>query len=98
MSSITDYFERVARRQNENPSSMWPFIFAGVMFLFAGSIAEIRAQDFWRVAALVIQGFGMIAYGVTQMKFRGSRLYVPSAILSLVLWFGGVFLIFRAYL
>jgi multisubunit Na+/H+ antiporter MnhG subunit len=98
MSSLTDYFERIARRQNESPSSMWPFIIAGVIFLFAGSIAEIRMQDFWRVAAWVTQGFGMIAYGVTQMKFRGSKLYVPSVILSLALWFGGAFLIFRAYL
>jgi len=77
---------------------MWPFIFAGVLFLFAGAIAEIRTQDFWRVAAFVFQGFGMISYGVTQMKFRDSRLYVPSAILSLALWVGGVYLILRAYI
>jgi hypothetical protein len=39
----------------------------------------------------------MISYGVTEMRFRGSRLYVPSLMLSLALWFGGVAITVRAY-
>jgi|HubBroStandDraft_5_1064220.scaffolds.fasta_scaffold371064_2 hypothetical protein len=97
MSSITDYFGRYQRHQNENPSSKWPLIVAGIVILLAGAIVQLRNQDEARVAALVIEGFGMIAYGVTEMKFRGSKLYVPSVVLSLALWFGGVYLILRAY-
>jgi hypothetical protein len=98
MSSITNFFERRLRNENQNPPSRWPQIACGFVFLLAGAIVQLRHQDGLRVAAWVVEGFGMISYGVTEAKFRSSKLYVPSLVLSLALWFGGVFLILRAYM
>jgi sulfite exporter TauE/SafE len=91
MSSITDYFERMHRKEHLNPSSHWFTIAGGILFMLAGAIAEIRTQDLPRALSYVAIGLGMTLFGVTQTKLRTSPLRVPALLAEVALWFGGVY-------
>ena len=89
MSAITDYFERAHRKEHLNPRSHWFTITAGILFLLAGSLVEIRNHDHSRALSYVAIGLGMTLYGITYTRFRNSPWAIPAVIVELVLWFGG---------
>ena len=91
MSSVTDYFERMHRKEHLNPSSHWFTIAAGILFLLAGAIAEIRTQDLSRALSYIAIGLGMTLFGVTQTKLRTSTWRVPALLAEVALWCGGAY-------
>ena len=91
MSSVTDYFERMHRKEHLNPSSHWFTIAGGILFLLAGAIAEIRTQDLSRALSYIAIGLGMTLFGVTHTKLRTSPWRVPALLAELTLWFGAAY-------
>jgi hypothetical protein len=94
-SSISDYFERMHRKEHLNPTSHWFTIGAGILFLLAGPVREIRTQDLSRALPCVAIGVGMALYGISHMRIRESRWRWPALMAELALWFGGVYWLVR---
>lgn len=95
MSSVSDYFERMHRKEHLNPSSHWFTIGAGILFVLAGAVIEIRSQDLSRALPYVAIGLGMILFGVSHVRLRASRWRWPAFVAELALWFGGVYWLLR---
>lgn len=89
MSSVTDYFERMHRKEHLNPSSYWFTIAGGIVFMLAGAIGEIRTHDHSCALSYVAIGLGMTFFGMTHTKLRNSPWHTPAFLAELALWFGG---------
>jgi hypothetical protein len=95
MSSISDYFERMHRKEHLNPSSHWFTIGAGIVFILAGTIFEIRTHDLSRALPYAAIGLGMTLFGITQDKLRTSPLRWIALLAEIALWVGGVYWLVR---
>jgi hypothetical protein len=95
MSSVSDYFERMHRKEHLNPSSHWFTIGAGILFILAGAIVEIRTQDLSRALSFIAIGLGMILFSISHTRLRASHWRWPALIAELALWFGGVYWLWR---
>ena len=95
MSSVSDYFERMHRKEHLNPSSHWFTIGAGILFVLAGAVIEIRSQELSRALPYVAIGLGMILFGVSHVRLRASGWRWPAFLAELALWFGGVYWLLR---
>lgn len=89
MSSITDYFERIVRKEYLHPSSKAPIIGGGILFLSAGCFL-IANHNPTRAGAWLAVGVGMILYAITEIRFRDRRWRIPVLFAAVVLWFSGV--------
>jgi hypothetical protein len=95
MSSISDYFERMHRKEQLNPSSHFFTICGGFLFVVVGAVVEIRTHDFSRALPYIAIGLGMVIFGITQDKLRNSPLRQIVLLAELVLWFGGIYWLIR---
>ena len=95
MSSITDYFERMHRKERLNPSSHLFTIGAGLLFVLAGAFAQIQTHDPSRALPYTAIGLGMVLFGITQTKLRTSPLRWIALLAEIALWFGGIYWLIR---
>ena len=95
MSSISDYFERMHRKEHLNPSSHWFSIGAGILFVLAGAVVEIRFHSLSRALPYAAIGLGMALFGISYTALRYSRWRWPALLAELALWFGGVYWLIR---
>jgi hypothetical protein len=90
MSSVTDYFERLHRKEHQNPSSHWFTIATGIVFVLVGAV-EIRTQSLPHALSFIAIGLGMILFGITHTKLRNSPWRVPALVAEFALWGGGFY-------
>ncbi|MFC5861541.1 hypothetical protein ACFPT7_04505 [Acidicapsa dinghuensis] len=95
MSSITDYFERMHRREYENPTSHRFTVAGGILFLLAGIAVEIWTHDLTRALSLAAIGLGMVLYGISNVRLRESRWYWLPFATGIVLWFTAIYWMVR---
>jgi hypothetical protein len=95
MSSVSDYFERMHRKEHLNPSSHWFTIAAGILFLLAGAVVEIRSHDLSRALPYGAIGLGMILFSISHARLRASHWRWPVLLAEVALWFGGVYWLVR---
>ena len=91
MSSFTEFFEKAHRKEHLNPSSHWFTIVAGILFILAGAVVEIRSHDLSRALPYVAIGMGMTLFGISHTTLRYSRWRWPAFLTELALWVGGVY-------
>lgn len=95
MSSVSDYFEKIHHKEHLNPTSHWFTIVAGVLFLLAGAVIEIRSRELPRALSYAAIGLGMILFGVSHVKLRYSRWRWAAFLAEIALWFGGIYWLIR---
>ena len=95
MSSFTEFFEKAHRKEHLNPSSHWFTIIAGILFILAGAVVEIRSHDLSRALPYVAIGVGMTLFGISHTTLRYSRWRWPAFLAELALWVGGVYWLIR---
>ena len=95
MSSFTDYFERMHRKEHLNPSSHLFTICGGLLFVLVGAVAQIRTHDLSRALPYTAIGLGMTFFGITQTKLRTSPLRWVVLLAEIALWFGGIYWLVR---
>lgn len=95
MSSIGNFFERMHRKEHLSPSSHWFTIGAGILFVLAGAVAEIRSSDLSRALPYVALGVGMTFFGISHTTLRYSHWRWPALLAELALWVGGVYWLVR---
>jgi hypothetical protein len=95
MSSISDYFERMHRKEHLNPSSHWFAIGGGILFMLAGAIGEVRTHDLSKAVPYAAIGLGMTLFGISHTTLRYSRWRLPALLAELALWFGGIYWLIR---
>jgi hypothetical protein len=94
MSSVTDYFERMHRKEHQNPSSRWFTIAAGIVFILVGAV-ETRTQSLSHALSIMAIGLGMTLFGFTYTRLRNSPWRVPALIAEFALWLGGAYWLIR---
>jgi len=95
VSSISDYFERMHRKEHLNPSSHWFTISAGILFVLTGAVVEIRSHDLSRALPYGAIGLGMVLFAITHDKLRASPLRWIALLAEIALWVGGVYWLVR---
>ena len=95
MSSISDYFERMHRKEQLNPSSHFFTICGGFLFVVVGAVVEIRTHDFSRALPYIAIGLGMVLFAITHDKLRASPLRWIALLAEIALWVGGVYWLVR---
>ena len=95
MSSVSDYFERMHRKEHLNPSSHWFTIVAGILFVLAGAVIEIRSRELSQALPYAAIGLGMILFGVSHVKLRYSRWRWIAFLAEFALWIGGTYWLIR---
>jgi hypothetical protein len=95
VSSISDFFERMHRKEQLNPTSHLFTVGGGILFILAGAVVEMRTRDLSRALPYTAIGLGMTFFSITQTKVRTSPLRWVVLLAEIALWVGGVYWLVR---
>ncbi len=86
MSSLTEFFEQYQRRLYVKPRSMWPVIAYGLLFLVSGLVVAVLGSYSQRAAWMLLLGFAVASYGITETVPRGSPWRWATRVAVFVIW------------